>query len=423
MINWGGKKWKPTGSYKRQPINQSIEELMKPLGEKFHKGNVWQVIMDVPHETTPEPTPSNTPSNTPTPSITASQTQTPTNTPTQTPSNTATQTPTPTNTQTPTNTETPTNTPTQTQTGTPDVTPTSTSTPTNTPTQTQTGTPAVTPTNTPTPSTPASGTTEALIYLNRVVQSGGTVNATASAATITLFTSLVSNNLWDKIYAMYPVLGGIAASHTINARSSVGTYDLTFNGGWTHNSSGMKGNGTNGYAQTNFNPNTVMGNGGTSHLSVYVNLQGSGDRIYDMGVATTDSGLNGMLNIAAKRSLTTGNNTLFDAGDYNGGIGRVQTTTQTSASGMTVGSYRSATDKTLYRNGLNIATQTTNNPSAYANRTLVIAAQSSLDSNIAYYSDNRYGFATIGSGLTNTDIVNLSSIINTYQTSLGRNTY
>lgn len=99
MIKWGGKNWRPGSPAKRQPINQSIEELMKPLGEKLHKGNVWQVVMNVPQTTsvpniTPSPTPTNTqtPSvtptntNTPTPSVTATQTGTPTPTPSATPS-------------------------------------------------------------------------------------------------------------------------------------------------------------------------------------------------------------------------------------------------------------------------------------------------------------------------------------------------
>jgi len=49
----GGKKWIPRGlnqtqQTKRQPINQSVAELMKPLGEKTWKGNVWgSAIMNV----------------------------------------------------------------------------------------------------------------------------------------------------------------------------------------------------------------------------------------------------------------------------------------------------------------------------------------------------------------------------------------
>lgn len=48
MLNWGGKKWRPASPTRRQPINQSVAELMKPLGEKTWQGNVWgSVIMNV----------------------------------------------------------------------------------------------------------------------------------------------------------------------------------------------------------------------------------------------------------------------------------------------------------------------------------------------------------------------------------------
>jgi hypothetical protein len=267
------------------------------------------------------------------------------------------------------------------------------------------------------------GSAQALFYLNRVVTSGGTVSSTASGATITLFNSLFSNNLWDKINAFYPVLGGVAASHSINAKSSGTTYDLVFNGGWTHTSDGMQGNGINGYANTSLNPNSVFGTG-TTHLSAYINLQGSvGDRIYDIGANASDGALTAQLNLTGKRTSGTGNNTLFDAGDFDGGNGRVSTTSQASASGMTVGSVRSATDRTLYRNGSNIATQTANEPIIYTTNNLYIGAQNAGGTGASYFSSNRYAFITIGSGLTNTEIVNLSTIINTYETSLGRNTY
>ena len=79
---WGGKKWRPADMPKKQPkINQSIEELLKPLSEKNFKGNVWgSQIMNVEKETT---TPIVSPS--PTPTVTPTQSVTPTPTPTMTP--------------------------------------------------------------------------------------------------------------------------------------------------------------------------------------------------------------------------------------------------------------------------------------------------------------------------------------------------
>lgn len=65
-----GKRWVPAGLTKSAPqkptINQSVSELMKPLGEKTWKGNVWgSVIVNVQKDG--EPTPSPTPTATPTP--------------------------------------------------------------------------------------------------------------------------------------------------------------------------------------------------------------------------------------------------------------------------------------------------------------------------------------------------------------------
>ncbi len=58
MIRWNGKDYSPR-RYGKPVINQSIEELMKPLSEKSFKGNVWRagIIGNVQPTTTPEPTP------------------------------------------------------------------------------------------------------------------------------------------------------------------------------------------------------------------------------------------------------------------------------------------------------------------------------------------------------------------------------
>jgi len=148
---------------------------------------------------------------------------------------------------------TPTPTATSTLTPTPTTTPTNTPNPTSTPTQTNTPTPSSTP--------PASGTTQAQAYLSAVVSAGGTgITSTVSAATITLFTSLVSNGLYDGMIFMYPFLGGNAAGHKFNALNPLdtnGAYRLTFNGGWTQSASGATPNGTNAWANTYFSPTTL----------------------------------------------------------------------------------------------------------------------------------------------------------------------
>jgi len=380
---------------------------------------------------TPTMTPTNTktPTQTPTPTKTSTPTVTPTRTQTPTPSITASQTMTPTQTKTPTTT--PTNTPTTTttltatptQTGssTPTVTPTQTTTPTITPTQTttptNTTTPTTTSTQTPTPSstTPASGTTQAQAYLAAVLAAGGSFGSsgsTISAATITLFTSLVSNNLWDKLYAIYPYLGGTSGGCAINGKTP-GTYNIGWNGGMTFDSTGPKGNGTNGYGDTNLNDNTVLSLNDV-HLSVYINTN-SQDSGADFGVVsnTVASSLQGFI-----RQPSPDTNLLF---------GRVHDDTyvsisNTSSTGLYVFTRTASNARAFYKNGSSIGSDTTTSI-AKANGNMYLFARNSVGTGANQFNSRQQSFATIGLGLTSGQVSTLSTIINTFQTSISRNKY
>jgi len=413
-----------------------------------------------PPSSTPTTTPTNTPTNTETPTNTPTNTATPTNTPTPTTTTTLTATPTqtstPTNTPTVTNTATPTNTPTPTTTTTLTATPTQTSTPTNTPTATNTATPTQTPTpsitatntqtptntgtptNTPTPSItatntqtptntetptntptqtptpsetpPLSGTTEANTFLTAVVDAGGTVSPTQSASTVTLFTSLVSNNLWDKLTAFYPVLGGIQASHAINGKTP-GTNDLVFSGGWTHNASGMTANGTTGVANTGILHSSL---GDNSHASIY-NRTNNIQQGYDIGAynGSTTFGIYIQTRFTALSSLVgcKAINGIDDSGarDFN----------NTNATGYYIVSRNSATNKQIWKNG--VLSSTENNSPGSVSFPIFIGALNNTGT-AGGYVNREYCFATVGTEV-NSDASTLSTIINTFQTSLGRNTF
>jgi hypothetical protein len=75
----------------------------------------------------------------------------------------------------------------------------------------------------------------------------------------TLVLALKGYSIWTKFKAIYPIVGGSASSHKFNLkdpRDLDAAFRLTFFGGVTHSSTGMQGNGTNGYADTFFNPTT-----------------------------------------------------------------------------------------------------------------------------------------------------------------------
>jgi lysophospholipase L1-like esterase len=63
------------------------------------------------------------------------------------------------------------------------------------------------------------------------------------------------------IKALYPFIGGSASTHKFNLINPLDTdeaFRLTFNGGITHDSLGIKGDGTSGYFDTHFNPSVKL---------------------------------------------------------------------------------------------------------------------------------------------------------------------
>jgi hypothetical protein len=377
----------PPNPYRRQP---NINDMMYPKGSKQPR-QVWAAVLNVykAPDTSPQPTPSITPTISLTPSPTPTISLTPTNTPTPTISLT------------------------------PSITPTLTLTPSITPTISVT--PSLTPSITPTQSSIPSGTTEADAYLSAVVAAGGTgITSTVSAATRTLFTSLVSNNLYNKIDVMYPMLGGNAAGCKFNAkdpRDLNAAFRLTFNGGLTFDASGMTGNGSNGYADANWS--VINLNRYSAHMSFYNTLRTTTTGRIEMGASQQTGSPQSTYDLF----IDFGGPSFERGGSIDtNGVGLSFTSSANSANtGCFVVSRTGDTFTGLYKNGVSELTSTkVTNGSINVN--LGIGAR--LGSTTTQgYTDRRCGFASAGSGLTASEVSTLSTIINTWATSIGRNTY
>ena len=306
-----------------------------------------------------------------------------------------------------------------TPTPTPSITPTQTITPTISLTPTITPTSTLTPTPTPTPSQEASGTTEARTYLSAVVNAGGTgITSGVSAATISLFTSLVSNGLYDKMEAFYPALGGVSASNKFNAKNPVDSdaaYRLTFNGGWTHTSSGATPNGANAYANTHLSGTTL--DRYSVHTSYYSQIISNTNSI-DMGSTQGAGGTSTNIELAINTAAFGGNYRSF----ANNSVGpSTNTTANTATTGYFVSSRVNDSQSYIYKDGVFDASGTTatNGHTPYE---IYIGARND-NGNPTSYSAKPFGFVSIGDGLTPAEISTLSSIVNTWATSIGRNTY
>ena len=222
----------------------------------------------------------------------------------------------------------------------------------------------------------------------------------------TLVVDLKGYNIWTKMKALYPFVGGTAAQHKWNLkdpRDLDAAFRLVFSGGWTHSSTGAKPNGTNAYADTKLNERSILSIN-NKHISIYsrTNIDSLS---CDIGVANPSESL-----IYSKF-----NNTFYPRlnSQYNNGI---QNTV--SSLGLFIASRLSSTTIKAYRNN-NVSTITNVNDNDN-NASFTLSARNT-GSGQAYFSPRQLAFASIGDGLSDTEAANFYTAVQAFQTTLGRN--
>jgi len=304
----------------------------------------------------------------------------------------------------------------------PSVCPTPTTTPTPTPTisitPTNTLTPTPTPTLTPT-ATPSSGSTQAQAYIDAIVGAGATgLTATITGATVTLFNSLQSNGLYNKIYAMYPMLGGSAASckfNAVNPTDSDSAFRLTFGGGWVFNTSGATPNGISAYADTHLTPSSYSQYSG--HSSYYSTTQSSTAGV-EIGAVQGPTAFDANYRLAIDYKVSGTDYRIFDINSF----GNVASgTSVTGTTGYFITSRESDSYSAMYKNGSFNQSGSTATITGVT-YSLYVGATNNTGTPISY-TDRTCAIATIGQTLTSSEASTLSTIINTWATAVGRNTY
>ena len=147
--------------------------------------------------------------------------------------------------------------------------------------------------NTVTPTASTDADAQAFITAANITDS------TQQTAINTLVTDLKSNNLWTKMKALYPMVGGTATSHSYNLKNP-SQFQITWNGGLTHDSNGVTGNGTNGYGNLNLNPRANL----TTQYSfgTYCRVNNGNANQFDFG-STDQAGYNNYCSISQFASL------------------------------------------------------------------------------------------------------------------------
>lgn len=238
---------------------------------------------------------------------------------------------------------------------------------------------------------------------------GGTLNATISAATETLFTSIVSAGLWDKLTQFYPLLGGTGAACAIEGKSA--TSKITWNGGMSFTSSGAQGNGTNAYGNVAYNENTLS-TLNNFHQSFYSNTDSRSDGLF-MGVSngTDRTSLYGWDN---STPTAQGGSVVQASGAYT-------TFTNLSSLAFYIGNRTASNAQNIYANGTLRASNTTASTSKTNGNFYVFARNRTDLGSPDGYRNARCAFFSLGLSLNATDVTNLQNAVHTFNTTLGRN--
>jgi hypothetical protein len=262
--------------------------------------------------------------------------------------------------------------------------------------------------------TPQSNTTISTPVFN-FLQSTNITDFTQRNAIYNLVADFQSLGLWDKMKAIYPMVGGNANAHKYNLKDPT-SYTVTWSGNIKHDSTGIEFLG--GYGDTGFAPFTALTNPTqSSHISLYNNK------------LTLSASSWGLVNMGNSRYTDNGLSLVVDYVEF--GQTKFNAYSPTSVT-VSTGTWPNA------RLGLFVAARTDVSQSGYyqrgsrtINSTSTIGATATPNSSNIWLGGESGGagwgarnsamaFATIGDGLSQSDVDNYYTAVQRFQTTLGR---
>jgi hypothetical protein len=226
---------------------------------------------------------------------------------------------------------------------------------------------------------------------------------------------LISNSLDTKMKAVYPFVGGTAATHKFNFMNSADTdaaFRLTFSGTWTHSATGGDPNGVNAFANTFLSPSSIL------------TLNSLSMGYYSRQTASTiaiKAFMGSFVGLTQETQLITNvggaTTTMFDSYNITANQGRVSGTIA-SYLGLIIASRQSSTSSKIYKNGSSFAS-ISGSGGTQPNIPIYLSA-GNLNGTGASFTDYECAFAFIGDGLTDTDASNYYTLVQAFQTTLGR---
>ena len=281
--------------------------------------------------------------------------------------------------------------------------------------------------------------TNASAYLSAVISVGGLIDDTSIKAVSTLFTSLKSSNLYNKLIIMYPFVGGVGAAHSINALNP-GTNDLFFRNKvstpWVHTITGSYnteadstaaglGGGDGNWATIGGQYNSYRGTGKTP-ASIFVSAAdmsasfysrgklGRGTSGYSSGIFGPAEGGNSRFQIILRDHGSNNCACIFPNAGINPDF--EYEFTDTDSTGYYILTRTSESWMAVLKNGSEVLVND------IADTTCELDTEWPLVINTCGGACDtiEYSFLHFGTGLTEAESIDLTNIVQTFQTSLGR---
>lgn len=244
------------------------------------------------------------------------------------------------------------------------------------------------------------------------INASGITDSIQQNAINQLVVNLKSFGLWAKMKAIYPFVGHTATTHKWNLkdpRDLNAAFRLVFSGGWNHSNTGAKPNGTNAYAETfyNFSLNSTNSNVSYGLYSRHIGALSG----YELGAL--DGNYCGVTTSIANPD----GNTYFCANNFvlNGAGNHVVSDFR----GFFVINKVDISTQRMFKNGVQVR-QSGTTQNTTSNNNAILGARRVV-SIIEQYNSREHAFTYFGETLTNLEISNLYTAVQTYQTSLGRN--
>lgn len=234
----------------------------------------------------------------------------------------------------------------------------------------------------------------------------GITDTDQRSAVTQLVLDLKTAGIWTKLHAIYPFVGGTAATHKFNlkdARDLDAAFRLRYVGAPTHSATGFQPvMSPNGYANTHFIPGVELP-ANSVHMAYYSRTNSAAASKCEMGNYWSGN---------REHLIVRYSGDMFY---YGMGESSASSVSVSASDGLFSGSRTSSSLTTAYRNGSSLGTSS----SAFvghASGSTYIGAMNAYSQG----TDRECAFASIGEGLTSAEQYDLYTAVQAFQTTLGR---